>query len=113
LRIKGRTQRVQAKAEGGKFSPESTAARWEGISSLGSSAADLAGHGIDAYTAAQTGGLSSLFGDDDMYGAGDVGGTGDYYADEGDWTDDLPEWALPAALVVGAVGIFLLTKKKK
>lgn len=114
LRIKQRTKRTQAKAAGGKWDPESVSARWEGIASVTESAAGLGEHGIDAYTAAQTGGLSSLFGDDDMYGSGDVGGTGDYYDDDDvEWYEDLPEWAIPAAVVTVVAGVFLLSRKKK
>ena len=110
LRIKQRTKRTQAKAAGGKWDPESVGARWEGIASVTESAAGLGEHGIDAYTAAQTGGLSSLLGGD--YGTDD--GSGEiYYDDGGEWYEDLPEWAIPAAVVTVVAGIFLLTKKKK
>ena len=109
----GRSDRTQSKAAGGFYTPESTAARWGGIASLGSTAATL-GAGI------ATGGASLAA------GGLDLGGTAGEFLDVfgGDQVDQDLElsgggagaitdepWFWPAAIGGGALVVYLATRK--
>jgi len=122
-RQRGRTQRARAKAEGGKWSPESTAARWQGISDVTGSVADVAsplvggllggegggmGAGSELGGMAESPGFEEPFGDDESF---DMAGNG-----AGNWWTDQSmavQAGIVAAGLAAAYMVFGRKKKKK
>ena len=106
----GRTARTQAKAEGGRWDPESVKARQAALQSIVSTGAGLAETGISAATAGATGGLSALpgmLGDVDLSGLFGGGAEEDYAIPVTEQT-----WFWPV-IIGGGVVLFLATRGGK
>jgi len=124
-----RMERVKQKGESGYWTPEAVESRaqtWQaGISTYGDvagTALETTGEFLEALYAPASGiadAAGSWFEDVDLSGVSDLWGD-DTYDDEDEtgiaadsWYDDLPAWAIPAA-VVGAVGlVYLATREPK
>jgi len=118
-RQRGRTQRARAKGAGGKWSPGSTAARWQGISDVTGSVADVASPlvggllggegggmaGADLGGMAESPGFEEPFGDDESF---EMAGNG-----AGNWWTDQSMAVKAGIVAAGLAAAYMAFGRKK